>query len=59
MRKLATTIPGCGKGKLKGQMLNVACEKVNVHSTELEGRIENLTAAYEKLNVESENLNVA
>ena len=50
---------GCGKRKLKGQMLNVACEKVNVHSTELEGRIENLTAAYEKLNVESENLNVA
>ena len=60
-RKLTSTIPkgGCGKGKLKGQMLNVGCEKVNVNSTELDGRIENLTAAYEKLNVESENLNVA
>ena len=61
IRKLATTMPkvGCGKRKLEGQMLNVGCEKVNVHPTELEDRIRNLTAAYEKLNVESENLNVA
>ena len=27
---------------LKGQMLNVGCEKVNVHLTELEGRIRKL-----------------
>ena len=33
---------GCGKRKLKGQMLNVGCKKVNVHSTELEGRIRKL-----------------
>ena len=33
---------GCGKRKLKGQMLNVGCEKVNVHPAELEGRIRKL-----------------
>ena len=32
---------------------------MNVHSTELEGRIPKPTVAYEKLNVKSENLNVA
>ena len=39
-----STMPkvGCGKRKLKGQMLNVGCEKVNVHPTELEGRIRKL-----------------
>ena len=33
---------GCRKRKLKGQMQNVGCEKMNVHSTELEGRIRKL-----------------
>ena len=41
MRKLASTMPkvGYGKRKLKGQMLNVGWRKMNVHSTEREGRI--------------------
>ena len=33
---------GCGMRKRKGQMLNAGCEKVNVHPTELEGRIRKL-----------------
>ena len=41
MRKLASTMPKVGQ-KLKGKMLNVGCEKVNVHPTELEGRIRKL-----------------
>ena len=49
------------EAKTKGQMLNVGCEKMNVHSTVLNLKVEfeNLTVAHEKLNVESENLNVA
>ena len=44
MRKIASTMPkvGCRKRKLKGQRLNDGCEKINVHSTELEGRIRKL-----------------
>ena len=44
MRKLASTMPkvGCRKRKLKAQMLNVGYEKMNEHSTELEGRIQKL-----------------
>ena len=33
----------------KAQMLNVECEKMNVHSTELEGRIRNLIVSCEKV----------
>ena len=45
MPKLASTMPKVGfrKRKLKGQMLNFGCEKMNVRSTELEDRICNLT----------------
>ena len=57
MRKLALTMPkvGCRKRKLKGQMLNVGCEKKNVHSTELV-QFENLTVAYEKVECRKQKL---
>ena len=58
MRKLASTMPKVGQ-KLKGKMLNVGCEKVNVHPTELEGRIRKLDCCVWKVKVERENLNVA
>ena len=48
LRKLASTIPKVEspKRKLKGQMLNVWCKKMNVHSTELEGRIQKLDCCF-------------
>ena len=42
MRKLASTMSKVGCRKRKGQVLNVGCEKMNVHSTELEDRIRKL-----------------
>ena len=44
------------EAKTKGQMLNVGCEKMSVHSTVLNLKVEfeNLTVAHEKLNVESD-----
>ena len=44
---------------LRRQMLNVGCQTVNDIPLNLKVEFEDLTAAYEKLNVESKNLNVA
>ena len=52
MRKLASTMPkvGCGKRKLKGQMLDA--KKWMYIPLNLKVEFENLTAAYKELNVE-------